>query len=176
MNDNYKYKAFISYSHKDERWATWLHRAIESYRLPKKLVGSSTPVGIVPKRLYPVFRDRDDLSSSSDLSSTVVESLFEAENLVIICSPHSADSDWVNQEIREFIRLGRQENIFCVIVKVRSMKLTQRTPSRAGGVLPGATKVWIPEQVNFAATPAESRDSKSIIRLAVPEATAAAPH
>ena len=29
-----RYKAFISYSHEDNKWADCLHRALESYRLP----------------------------------------------------------------------------------------------------------------------------------------------
>ena len=32
--DQMKYWAFISYSHRDAKWATWLHRALESYRVP----------------------------------------------------------------------------------------------------------------------------------------------
>lgn len=115
MNES-TYRAFISYSHSDERWASWLHRALESYRLPRKLVGTQTSVGEIPKLLQPVFRDRDDLSSAADLSTTVKEALANSENLLVICSPASAASQWVNEEIREFVRLGRQSQIFCVIV------------------------------------------------------------
>ena len=32
MNTPYKYRAFISYSHRDEKWARWLHRSLETYR------------------------------------------------------------------------------------------------------------------------------------------------
>jgi hypothetical protein len=59
----FRYKAFISYCHKDEAWAKWLHRALESYRVPRKLVGKQTSAGEVAARIRPVFRDRDDLSS-----------------------------------------------------------------------------------------------------------------
>ena len=34
-----RYSAFISYSHADTAVARWLHRALETYRLPKGLVG-----------------------------------------------------------------------------------------------------------------------------------------
>jgi len=113
---NTRYRAYISYSHRDERWATWLHRALESYRVPRKLVGTQTQVGKVPKRIQPVFRDRDDLSSASDLSSEVKDALARSENLIVICSPRSAASHWVNEEIREFVRLGKQSRIFCIII------------------------------------------------------------
>ena len=36
------YKAFISYSHADEAWARWLHRALEGYRVPRRLIGRET--------------------------------------------------------------------------------------------------------------------------------------
>ena len=111
----YRYKAFISYSHADEAWARWLHRSIEAYRVPRKLVGSKTAVGEVPARIKPIFRDRDELSSAADLGSTVKQALSDSENLIVVCSPAGAASLWVREEIREFVRLGRKDRIFCVI-------------------------------------------------------------
>jgi tetratricopeptide (TPR) repeat protein len=116
VNDEFKYKAYISYSHCDERWASWLHRALEAYRVPHKLVGTKTGVGEVPSRIKPVFRDRDDLSSASDLGGTVRQALTDAENMIVICSPDAAASHWVNEEIRGFASLGREKQIFCIIV------------------------------------------------------------
>jgi len=112
----FRYKAFISYSHADETWARWLHRAIEAYRVPRNLVGFKTPLGEVPDRIRPVFRDRDELSSASDLGNTVKQALSDSENMIVICSPSGAASLWVREEIREFVRLGRGDRIFCVIV------------------------------------------------------------
>lgn len=116
MNNNYKYRAYISYSHRNERWARWLHRALESYRVPRKLVGTTTVRGKVPARIRPVFRDRDDLSSAADLGHTVRQALADAENLIVVCSPDSSASSWVNEEIRQFAAIGRHKQIFCVIV------------------------------------------------------------
>ncbi len=111
-----RYRAYISYSHKDESWAAWLHRGLESYRVPRHLVGSKTAVGEVPARIRPVFRDRDDLSSATDLEGTVKQALAESENLIVVCSPDAATSHWVKEEIRYFARLGRADRIFCIIV------------------------------------------------------------
>ena len=111
-----RYRAYISYSHKDESWAAWLHRGLESYRVPRHLVGSKTAVGEVPARIRPVFRDRDDLSSATDLEGTVKHALAESENLIVVCSPDAATSHWVKEEIRYFARLGRADRIFCIIV------------------------------------------------------------
>ena len=108
MNQPFKYKAYISYSHKNERWAKWLLHAVESYRVPRKLVGMTTKVGEVPARVRPVFRDRDELSSASDLGDTVKDSLLHSENLLLICSPDAARSRWVNEEIRAFAKLGKK--------------------------------------------------------------------
>ncbi|WP_130617630.1 toll/interleukin-1 receptor domain-containing protein [Dyella amyloliquefaciens] len=112
----FRYRAFISYSHQDKAWADWLHRSLESYRVPQRLVGQVTPAGVVPKRLLPVFRDRDELASATDLGRKVNEALSESANLVVICSPQSARSHWVNEEVLAFKRLGHSDRIFCLIV------------------------------------------------------------
>ncbi|HSM68989.1 MAG TPA: toll/interleukin-1 receptor domain-containing protein, partial [Xanthomonadales bacterium] len=113
----FRYKAYISYSHSDEVWARWLHGALESYRLPRTLARTEGGFGPIPTRLFPIFRDRDDLSSATDLSEKVQEALAESAALVVICSPASAASKWVNEEIRAFRALGRGDRIFCLIVE-----------------------------------------------------------
>ena len=61
--DRPKYSAFLSYSHRDAKWGSWLHKAMEAYRLPKPLVGTATKCAErVPKRLAPIFRDREELA------------------------------------------------------------------------------------------------------------------
>ncbi|TAN08716.1 MAG: toll/interleukin-1 receptor domain-containing protein [Rhodanobacteraceae bacterium] len=110
------YRAFISYSHRDKAWADWLHKALEAYRVPSRLVGTHTAHGSVPRRLNPIFRDRDELASAHDLGCKVNAALAQSANLIVICSPHSAASRWVNEEVLAFKRLGRTERIFCVIV------------------------------------------------------------
>ena len=116
MGPGYRYRAFISYSHQDKAWAAWLHRALETYAIPKRLVGKTTAMGIIPSRLAPVFRDRDELASAGDLGRTVNAALAQSECLVVICSPQAATSRWVNEEVLCFKRLGRDERIFCLIV------------------------------------------------------------
>lgn len=113
---SFRYRAFLSYSHRDETWARWLHRAIETYRMPRRLVGTTTAVGVIPRRLTPVFRDRDELPSATDLGRKVDEALAASANLIVICSRAAASSRWVNEEVRAFKRLGRTERIFCLIV------------------------------------------------------------
>ena len=115
--DDFKYWAFISYSSQDAAWAAWLHRKLERYRLPKRLRGRSTRYGPVPARLYPSFRDREELPTSSNLSATITEALRASRALVVICSPDAADSKWVDQEVRTFRDLGRGDRISCFVVR-----------------------------------------------------------
>jgi tetratricopeptide (TPR) repeat protein len=112
----FRYKAFISYSHQDEAWARWLHGALESYRIPRRLVGKPGRSGAIPARINPVFRDREDLSAARDLSKRITEALSHSESLIIICSPGAAQSRWVNEEIRKFRTTSQGDRIFCLIV------------------------------------------------------------
>jgi len=111
-----RYRAFISYSHADARWAARLHRLLEGYRLPARLRGGSGEHGPLPERLSPIFRDRDDLSSSGRLGPQIEAALADAEALVVVCSPDAARSAYVNAEIQTFKRLGRAGRIYAFIV------------------------------------------------------------
>ena len=113
----FRYWAFISYSHADTAWAAWLHRALESYRIPAPLVGMPVAAGVVPARLSPVFRDRDELSTASDLGYTIEEALRQSWCLVVVCSPAAARSRWVDAEVEAFRKLGRGDRIHCLIVE-----------------------------------------------------------
>jgi len=111
-----RYAAFISYSHSDHLAARWLHRKLESYRLPKSLVGTDSPFGDVPRRLPPVFRDRDELPASGDLGQELRAALAESRFQIVMCSPHSAKSKWVNEEILSFKRLHGEYRTLALIL------------------------------------------------------------
>jgi eukaryotic-like serine/threonine-protein kinase len=112
---DYRYWAFVSYSHADKRWGDWLHRALETYRVPKRLVGKNGIFGPVPRRLYPIFRDREELSASSSLGTNIQRALQHSRSLIVICSPRSAGSRWVNEEIKYFKSLNREGRILALI-------------------------------------------------------------
>jgi tetratricopeptide (TPR) repeat protein len=112
----FRYKAFISYSHQDESWGRWLQRALERYRVPRHLAGKEGKYGTIPARLSPVFRDREDLSTSADLGHSISQELDLSESLIVVCSPASARSRWVNEEILHFRSLGRGDRIHALIV------------------------------------------------------------
>ena len=116
MESAFKYRAFISYSHRDESWARWLHRGLENYRVPRHLVGRETAHGPVPARLAPVFRDRDELATATNLGETLTRALAQSACQIVVCSPAAARSRWVREEILAFKRLGREQRIFSLIV------------------------------------------------------------
>ena len=111
-----RYSVFISYNHRDRAWASWLHRELERYRIPKALRGRASAVGVLGDRLPPVFQDREELPASADLARSVQDALAEAACLVVICSPDAAHSRWVNEEVRSFIDGGRGDRVQCLVV------------------------------------------------------------
>ena len=116
MSSTRRYAAFISYSHADARWAAWLQKQLESFRVPRRLVGTAGEHGPVPSRLAPVFRDREELASANDLGGRIAQALEASDALLVICSPAAARTRWVNEEIRSFRRLGRGGRIHCLLV------------------------------------------------------------
>jgi len=78
--------------------------------------GRETEFGPVPERLAPVFRDRDELATATNLGETLTRALRQSANQVVICSPAAAKSRWVNEEILTYKRLGREHRVFCLIV------------------------------------------------------------
>jgi hypothetical protein len=113
---SYKYWAFISYSHRDESWARWLHTALETYRIPAQLAQRHAITGLSGDRIYPVFRDRDELSGGFDLAEAIKDALEQSRFLIVICSPSSAASGHVRQEIEVFEGFGREDRVICLIV------------------------------------------------------------
>lgn len=114
---NGRYAAFLSYSHKDAAVARWLHRRLETYRIPSRLAGGEGEHGPVPARLTPIFRDREELPAAGDLSERVRSALAVSDRLVIVCSPNSAASPWVAKEIETFRELHPGRPVYAAIVE-----------------------------------------------------------
>ncbi len=110
-----RYWAFISYSHKDAAFGRRLHRRLESYFLPRRLVGRNTIQGTAPRRLVPIFRDREELPAASDLSAEVRAALAQSRSLVVVCSPDAAASRWVSREVELFRALHPDRPILAAL-------------------------------------------------------------
>lgn len=117
MTQAVRYRAFLSYSHQDAPQVRSLWRSLESYRVPRRLVGQATPDSPVPRRLAPIFLDRGELPASDNLSVSVQTALAQSRYLIVACSPSAAASRWVNEEILTFKRLrGHDRHILPVIL------------------------------------------------------------
>ena len=110
----FRYRAFISYRHvdPDRRWAKWLHAGLETYRIPGQLLTAGDA-----NRLGRIFRDEEELAASSDLSREIISALEQSESLIVICSPRTPESGWVNQEIVRFRELGRHDRILALLIE-----------------------------------------------------------
>ncbi len=124
----FRYQAFLSYSHHDKVVARRLQQQLETYRVPRRLVGRETAHGVVPARLSPIFRDRDELHAGSDLKASVQEALAHSRWLIVVCTPDAARSPWVHREIVEFKKLHGERRVLALIV--RGEPFASDTPGR----------------------------------------------
>ena len=77
---------------------------------------ATKPHGAGAEALYPIFRDREELPTATSLGEQIEQALEHSDYLIVICSPRSAKSMWVNEEILQFKRLGRSDRILAIIV------------------------------------------------------------
>lgn len=112
MLEQFQYYAFISYKREDEKWAKWLQRRLENYRLPSIIRKKDRNL---PVYIRPIFRDQTDLSGGN-LEKSLITELLSSKYLIVVCSPNSAISTWVNKEVEVFIKNGRSEDIIPFIV------------------------------------------------------------
>jgi tetratricopeptide (TPR) repeat protein len=110
---SYKYKAFISYSRKDIKIAQWLFNKLESYTLPSKMRKENSSL---PKKLGRFFKDVDELSAYHELNDKLKESLRNSEFLIVLCSKDSAQSYYVNEEIKYFKSINGEDRVICIII------------------------------------------------------------
>ena len=108
-----RYAAFISYRHKprDRLWAIRVMTALETYRTPKPLQALAFPA-----RVGHLFRDEDEIPSSSDLSDQIKDALSRSDNLIVVCSPDTPGSRWVGREIELFQEMGKGDRILPLLI------------------------------------------------------------
>ncbi|MEP2103762.1 MAG: toll/interleukin-1 receptor domain-containing protein [Parasphingorhabdus sp.] len=118
-SSNEGFRAFVSYSHADARFAHKLHRKMETYRMPSRFRKGSASVetGLTDGRLGKIFRDREDLPASQDLSQAVKDALSASQALIVLCSPDAKSSPWVSQEIDLFRTLHPNRPILAALIR-----------------------------------------------------------
>jgi hypothetical protein len=112
----FKFKAFISYSHRDNKMARWLHRALETYSIPASLRRPDAASKMAAKRLGRFFRDDEELRGAADLGALIRGALEDSEHFILLCSPAAAASQWVDKEIQDYKRLQGENRIIPIIL------------------------------------------------------------
>ena len=108
-------------SHNTASWTNWLHRALESFRIDKDLVGRETVTGVIPATPRPIFRDRGDFSPGLTLTDQTLAALDASAALIFVCSPSAAKSHNVNEEVRLFRSRHPDRPLVPVIVDGEAM-------------------------------------------------------
>lgn len=106
------YNAFISYKHAplDIKIAEHVQRQLEHFHVPHNLKGK-----IRHEKITRIFRDKDELPITSDLTETLTNALEKSEYLIVICSTNTKESMWVKREIQTFLKTHTKDKIFTVL-------------------------------------------------------------
>ena len=112
IEEKYQYYAFISYKREDEEWAKWLQHKLEYYKLPTNLHGRTD----IPEKIRPIFKDTLELMPGN-LPEQIRLALELSKYLIVICSPSSAQSEWVNKEVETFFSMQRTTSVIPFIIE-----------------------------------------------------------
>ncbi|MGN0428401.1 MAG: TIR domain-containing protein [Agathobacter sp.] len=109
-----RYDAFISYRHSelDMYIAKKIHKGLETFKVPRSVAKKTGK-----KKIQRVFRDQEELPIGSDLGDNISGALQEAEYLLVICSPRTPQSYWVQTEISTFISMHGRERVLAILIE-----------------------------------------------------------
>lgn len=131
MTSPLRYRAFISYAHEDDRSAARLHRKLEAFRIPEDAGARPSEAGGHPARFSPVFRDREELATSTELSDSIEAALDASEALIVVASPAAVASRWVGEEIAFFRRRHPDRPVLAFVIAGDPGADPQTDPERA---------------------------------------------
>ncbi len=111
---SFRYDAFISYRHAplDMDIAKRVHRGLETFKVPRAVQKTSGK-----RRINRVFRDQEELPIGSDLTDNIDKALDESEFLIVICSPRTPGSEWVQKEIESFIAKHGRSHALAILIE-----------------------------------------------------------
>ena len=106
------YNAFISYRHAplDMEIAEHIQRKLEHFHVPHNLRKK-----LKHEKITRIFRDKDELPITSNLTDTITDALEKAEYLIVICSTNTKESQWVKREITTFLKTHTRDKILTVL-------------------------------------------------------------
>jgi WD40 repeat protein len=101
-----EYDAFLSYAHRDRQVTTAIQKGLHQ-------VGRR----IGKLRALRVFRDDTNLTASPDLWGKITEALDRSRYMIVVLSPQSAASHWVNEEISYWLAHRDHEHLMLVLAE-----------------------------------------------------------
>jgi hypothetical protein len=110
-----EYSAFLSYSRLDEASGANLEKDLQKYRIPKKYRLDES------KGRFTIFRDVHD-AELGEYGEVIEKALQASKFLIVLCSPSARDSDYVTNEIKNFIQLHDKDCVIPVLVDGRPNK------------------------------------------------------
>lgn len=103
--DNYKFIAYILSCDKDERFARYLHRRLENLSYNRE-----------DKPLRPIFLEEYEPIIGC-VEDVLKENVKSSRFLLVLCSPESARSSYVNKIVNKFCSQNRLKNVCPIIVE-----------------------------------------------------------
>jgi hypothetical protein len=106
MEPSYKYSGFISYRHSDRQSAIAraLQRGLSRYAKPFWRI-----------RAVRLFLDETNLSANPDLFGRIIEALDSSQNFLLMASPESASSRWVEKELAHWLARRQQKGLIIIL-------------------------------------------------------------
>ena len=101
------YDAFISYSRQDKVFATLLKKALENFQPPRGLG--------LPQRYLKIFLDEEDFTGPG-YDSSLRKHLQDSARLLVVCSPAACRSQYVDDEIRQFVNANGAGQLVPVLI------------------------------------------------------------
>lgn len=68
------------------------------------------------RSLHPIFKDREEEAAGASIGAAIEAALSQSEFLIVLCSPRSAQSKWVNREVAWFKTHRDPKKILTLIV------------------------------------------------------------
>jgi WD40 repeat protein len=101
-----EYDAFLSYAHRDRRVTLAIQKGL--HQIGRRLG---------QLRALRVFRDDTNLTASPDLWGKITEALDNSGFMIVVLSPQSAASHWVNEEVSYWLQHRGHEQLMLVLAE-----------------------------------------------------------
>jgi WD40 repeat protein len=103
-----EYDAFLSYAHRDKDVTSAIQKGLHQIG---RRVGQL--------RALRVFRDDTNLTANPDLWAKITEALDGSRFMIVVLSPQSATSHWVNEEVSHWLEQRGHEGLMLVLAEGR---------------------------------------------------------